>query len=156
MIAAVGKNGELGKNNNLIWHLKGDMQFFKNTTMNHVIVMGKNTFLSLPGLLKDRKHIVISHSNDFPLDVEVYKSIDEFLEKYKDFDGEIFIIGGAKIYNEFLKYSDKLYLTEIDSIDPSADVYFPYFDKNDYESDEIINNEENNIKYTIKVYRRLK
>ena len=56
VIAAIGKNNELGKDNDLIWHIKGDMNFFKENTINHHVVMGKNTFLSLPGMLKDRIH----------------------------------------------------------------------------------------------------
>ena len=61
IIAAIGKNNELGLNNNLIWHLPGDMKFFKENTMNKNIVMGLNTFKSLPGLLKNRHHIVVTH-----------------------------------------------------------------------------------------------
>ena len=63
IIAAIGKNNELGLNNNLIWHLPGDMKFFKETTINKNIVMGFNTFKSLPNLLKDRHHIVLTHKN---------------------------------------------------------------------------------------------
>lgn len=61
IIAAIGKNGELGKNNNLIWHLKEDLKFFKEVTTNHIIVMGYNTFKSLPCLLPNRTHIVLTH-----------------------------------------------------------------------------------------------
>ena len=67
IIAAIGQNGELGKDNNLIWHLKGDMKFFKDTTFGHTIIMGRKTFESLPRLLPGRKHIVLSNGNiDIP------------------------------------------------------------------------------------------
>ncbi|MBQ9012259.1 MAG: dihydrofolate reductase [Bacilli bacterium] len=82
IIAAIGKNNELGKNNDLIWHIKGDMKFFKENTINHHVVMGKNTFLSLPGMLKDRVHLVLNDDDyKFPDDVIVIRSIEEFYEK---------------------------------------------------------------------------
>ena len=61
LIGAIGKNGELGKNNELIWYIPDDMKFFKETTINHTVVMGYNTFISLPKLLVQRKHIVLTH-----------------------------------------------------------------------------------------------
>ena len=157
LIAAIGKNNELGKNNNLIWHLKGDLKFFKEITSNHTIVMGRKTFESLPKMLPNRHHIVISSGNNFDKEIEVFKSIDEFLEKYKEYEEEIFVIGGASIYKSFLEYANKMYLTEINAEDKNADVYFPKFDKSlwnkEYISDE---KEENNIKYKHVLYRRLK
>ena len=148
IIAAIGKNNELGKDNNLIWRLKGDLKFFKEITTNHVIVMGRKTFESLPKMLPNRHHIVISSGNNFDKEIEVFNSIEKFLEKYKNYEEEIFIIGGSSIYKSFLEYSNKLYLTEINKEDKNADVYFPLFDKScwdkEYISDE---KEENNIKY---------
>ena len=78
MIAAVGKNLELGKNNDLIWHFKEDMKFFKNTTMGHTVVMGKNTYNSLPGDLPGRKMIVLSTSAVLD-NVEVVRDKKEIL-----------------------------------------------------------------------------
>ena len=72
IIAAIGKNNELGLNNNLIWHLPGDLKFFKENTINKSIVMGLNTFKSLPNLLKNRNHIVITHQNIDNLSTEKY------------------------------------------------------------------------------------
>ena len=109
MIACVGKNLELGKNNDLIWHLPNDLKYFKKVTSGHVVVMGKNTFKSLPKILPNRKNIVLTFPDDsekFPDEVEVYHSIQEFLEAYKDFPEEIFIIGGASLYKQFLEYAD--------------------------------------------------
>ena len=84
IIAAIGKNNELGLNNNLIWHLPGDMKFFKEITTYHTIIMGRKTFESLPKLLPNRKHIVLSKSNiDIP-EIEVYHSIQDFIFKYKN------------------------------------------------------------------------
>ena len=76
IIAAIGKNKELGVNNNLIWHLPQDLKFFKEITTGKTIVMGRKTFESLPRMLPNRKHIVISTSNDFPKEVTVYHSVE--------------------------------------------------------------------------------
>ena len=72
LIAAVGKNGELGKNNDLIWHIKEDMKFFKEKTINHHVLMGKNTFLSLPSMLKNRTHIVLTTNKDVTYENVMY------------------------------------------------------------------------------------
>ena len=137
MIAAVGKNLELGKNNNLIWHFKEDMKFFKDTTMGHTVVMGRKTFESLPKALPGRKNIVISSNAEYQAQgATVVTSVEEALQIADN--EEIFVIGGGKIYAEFLPYADKLYLTEIDAECADADTYFPQFNKSDYIK-EIIN-----------------
>ena len=133
LIAAIGQNRELGFQNNLIWHLKGDMKFFKETTINHVVVMGRKTFESLPHLLPDRKHIVLTRSNIGMPNIEVYHSIQAFLNAYENSDEEIFNIGGASMYKALLEYTDKMYLTEINvKAQSQVDAYFPYFDKDDF------------------------
>lgn len=154
IIAAIGKNRELGKNNNLIWHLPNDLKFFKEVTSNHTIIMGRKTFDSLPRMLPNRKHIVLTSSENLPSEVEVYKELKQLLEQYKDSTEEIFVIGGASIYSQFLEHSDKLYLTEIDEEEKSADVFFPEFNKSNYTSELIRENEDNGIKYKHMVYRR--
>ncbi|MGN0516582.1 dihydrofolate reductase [Eubacterium sp.] len=137
MIAAVGRNLELGKNNDLIWHFKEDMKFFKDTTMGHTVVMGRKTFESLPKALMGRKNIVISSNAEYQAQgATVVTSVDEAL-RIAD-NEEIFVIGGGKIYSEFLPYADNLYLTEIYAECPDADTYFPQFNKADYIK-EIIN-----------------
>lgn len=137
MIAAVGKNLELGKNNNLIWHFKEDMKFFKDTTMGHTVVMGRKTFESLPKALPGRKNIVISSNAEYQAQgATVVTSVEQALQIADN--EEIFVIGGGKIYAEFLPYADKLYLTEINAECEDADTYFPQFNKSEYIK-EIIN-----------------
>ena len=156
MIACVGKNLELGKNNDLIWHLPNDLKYFKKTTDGCVVVMGKNTFKSLPGVLKNRKNIVLTFPDDLeelPEEVEIFHSISEFLETYKDYQEEIFIIGGASIYRQFLPYAKTLYLTEVEG-SADADVYFPEFDKSLYEKEIVLENSDNGINYKHVIYRR--
>ena len=154
MIAAIGKNNELGVDNKLIWHLKNDLQFFKKTTMGKNIIMGRNTFDSLPKMLPGRKHIVLSTTVNLNEEIEIYRSIKEFLEVYKDFNEEMFVIGGAQIYIQFLEFSNNLYLTEINSEYEKADVYFPTFNKEEYNKIVLSENEENNIKYSHVLYKK--
>ena len=154
IIAAIGKNRELGKDNDLIWHLPNDLKFFKETTNNHAIIMGRKTIDSLPRMLPNRKHIVLTSSENLPSEVEVYKELKQILESYKDSQEEIFIIGGASVYAQFLEHSDKMYLTEIDAEDKNADVFFPEFNHEDYTSELIKENEDNGVKYKHMVYRR--
>lgn len=131
MIAAIGKNRELGRNNDLIWHFKEDMKFFRETTTGNTVIMGRKTFESLPHALPNRRNIVITTNNDYAAEgAEVVTSIEEALETAKN--DNIFIIGGGKIYGGFLKFADKLYLTEIDAECEDADTFFPEFNKGEY------------------------
>ncbi len=133
IIAAIGKNKELGKNNELIWHLKEDLTFFKEHTLNHPIVMGYNTFLSLPKLLPKRKHLVLTHQNIENPDIKVFHDFNHLVKYLQEVDEDVYIIGGATIYKLFLPLANELLLTEINAECPSADVYFPNFNENDYE-----------------------
>lgn len=153
IIAAIGQNNELGINNQLIWHLKKDMKFFKETTINHKIVMGRKTFESLPKLLVNREHIILTKQNINLPNVKIFHDISSFLKAYENLDEEIFNIGGQSIYKELLEYADKLYLTEIEATS-KADAYFPIFDKNDFEKEILSDAEEDGIKYKHVLYKR--
>lgn len=145
MIAAVGRNLELGKGNNLIWHFKEDMKFFKETTTGSSVIMGRKTFESLPKALPNRKNIVITNNRDYIADGGyVVNSIEKALELAGD---NAFIIGGGNIYSQFLPLADKIYLTEIEDECADADTYFPQFDKNDYTADFIAEYEVNDIRF---------
>lgn len=155
LIAAIGKNNELGKDNNLIWHLPGDLNFFKETTMGKTIAMGYNTYLSLPKRLQNRKYIVFTFKDrNLDSDIEIFHDRETFLEKTKDRDEEIFIIGGASIYKQFINDCEVLYLTEVQAGYQDADVYFPVFNKDNYTSELIRENEDKGIKYKHMIYRR--
>lgn len=153
IIAAIGKNRELGRDNKLLWSLKGDLKFFKEKTTNHTIIMGRKTFESLGRLLPNRKHVVISSSNNFPEEVDVYNNIESLLSHYKDTSEELFIIGGAKIYSEFIDYATKMYLTLVDG-EFDADVYFPMFDESVWTKTVLSENEENGLKYKHVLYEK--
>lgn len=154
MICSVGKNRELGKNNGLVWHIPRDMKFFKDTTMGHVVVMGKKTYESLPGNLLGRKMVVLSTNNIDNDNIEIVNSIDEILDRYLDIEGEVFIIGGASLYSQFLKYANRLYLTEINDSNDEADTFFPEFDKNEWNRILIDRGEHKGITFEMCVYER--
>ena len=154
IIAAIGRNNELGKDNDLIWKFKEDMNFFKETTMGHPVVMGRRTFESLPNILPGRENIVISTTNIINDKIKLYESIKGFLISYKDYDDEIFIIGGASIYKSFIDIANNLYLTEIDATEKNADVYFPIFNKDEFDREIMNNFEDNGIKCSHVLYKR--
>ncbi len=155
LIAAVGKNLELGKNNDLIWHIKEDLSFFKEMTMGKPIIMGKNTYDSLPRLLPGRKHIVLTRKNPIlPKEVLIIHSIEELLEYIQQYQKEVMIIGGASIYKQILEYAKKLLLTEIELEDKEADVFFPSFDKTEWKVEELSSHIEEKIPYKHLIYTR--
>lgn len=156
IIAAIGKNNELGKNNKLIWYLPNDLKFFKKQTEGHSIIMGYNTFKSLPKLLVNRKHIVLTHRKEqFPKEVIVFNEKNDLLKSLNDND-RYYIIGGSIVYQQFINDASEMILTEINEEDDNADTYFPSFDKNEWESNEIDQNEDNGIKYKHLRYIRKK
>lgn len=155
LIGAIGRNNELGKNNKLIWYIPDDLKFFKENTINHTIVMGYNTFISLPKLLVDRKHIVLTRKDiSLPNEVIKYNNINDVLKYAKSTNEEIFIIGGASIYKQFINYSDKMILTEIDSVYKDADAYFPKFNKNEWNKEILKEEKYKELKYKHVIYRR--
>lgn len=146
MIAAVGRNNELGKNNNLIWHFHKDMVFFRETTTGSTVLMGRKTFESLPKALPKRRNIVITGDKNYIAEgAEVCHSIDEALKLCEN--DRVFVIGGGKIYGQLLPFADSLYLTEIDAECNNADVYFPQFNKADYKKEILAEHEENGVKF---------
>jgi len=159
IIAAVGRNLELGKNNGLIWHLPSDLQFFKEQTKGNIIAMGKNTFDSLPFLLPGRKHVILSLDDNFNKEIGdsiVFHDAEEFIAYCKKVgqDSNIFIIGGGSVYKMFIDIADALILTEIDAEDSQADVYFPKFEKQEYTEEFMGNGQDNGISFTHKRYLR--
>ena len=154
IIAAIGKNNELGKANKLIWHLPNDLKFFKKITMNKEVVMGSNTFYSLPKLLPGRKHIVLTSKNIDNDEILVIHNRQELIEYLKQTKKEIMIIGGANICYQLLDYTDKLYLTEIEATCKDADTYFPNFNHNDWNKEILGTNSDNGISYNHVLYKR--
>ena len=133
IIAAIGKNGELGKNGDLCFHIKEDMQFFKEKTTGNSVLMGKRTWESIGRPLKDRKNFVVTHNpENLPSEVLSVENPEEFIKTFLDKEETLFVIGGASIYQLALPFAEEIYLTEIDAEDKNADVFFPNFDKKLY------------------------
>ena len=128
IIAAVAKNRAIGFQNKLIYWLPNDLKRFKTLTTGHTIIMGRNTFLSLPkGALPNRRNIVLSRSQKVFPGCDVYASLEEAL-KHCVPDEDIYVIGGVSVYRQALKIADRLCLTEIDDTPADADTFFPPYE----------------------------
>lgn len=125
VIAAVARNRAIGFENKLIYWLPNDLKRFKALTSGNTIIMGRNTFLSLPkGALPNRRNVVLSRTcAEFP-GCDTYVSLDEAL-KHCASDEDVYIIGGASVYKQALAFADRLCLTEIDDTPDNADTFFP-------------------------------
>ncbi len=128
IIVAIAENRAIGKDNRLLWHISNDLKRFKKLTTGHTLIMGRNTFLSLPGgALPNRRHIVISDVQGESFQgCEMASSVEQALKMAGSVD-ECFVIGGGMVYAQFLPIAGKLYLTQVHrSFD--ADTYFPEID----------------------------
>lgn len=135
IIAAADKNWGIGKDGKLLVHIKEDMKFFKEKTTGKAVIMGRETFLSLPGQqpLKERKNFILTTNKEFKADgAEICHSFEEAVEKArKEYeDNDIFLIGGEKVYSYGEKYCRYAYITKIDEEYP-ADRYITNFDLSD-------------------------
>jgi len=134
MIAAMGSNRVIGKDNDIPWHLPDDFQYFKDTTKGHYVLMGRKNFESLPPRFKPlpgRPNVVITRNQSYHAKgADVVYSLEEALKLAEtNGEAEAFIIGGGEIYRLGLEFAHKIYLTEIDG-DFDGDTIFPEFDKN--------------------------
>lgn len=128
IIAAVAKNRAIGYKNKLLYWLPDDLKRFKKLTTGHTIIMGRKTFESLPkGALPNRRNIVLSRSQDQFAGCDHYTSLDEAL-KHCSPDEEVYIIGGASVYEQAIDKATRLCLTEIDDTPKDADAFFPKYD----------------------------
>jgi len=132
IIVAIAQNNAIGKDNDLLWHISEDLKRFKRTTLNHTVVMGLNTFYSLPVRpFPNRRNIVIVDDKTVKIEgCEMAYSIEEAVDLC-DENRENFICGGASIYRQFLPLADKLYLTVVYK-DFEADTFFPEINYNDW------------------------
>ena len=134
MIAAAGQNNELGKDNDLVWHLPDDFKRFKKLTTGHHIIMGRKTFESFPKPLPNRTHIVITRDTSYQKEgAVVVHSIDEALIKSSS-DDQPFVIGGGEIYALAMEIADVIELTRVHS-SFDADTFFPEIDDTKWELD---------------------
>ena len=156
LIAAIGKNRELGYKNDLIWRIPEDLKFFRENTIGKYIVMGMNTFNSLPKVLSNRKYVVLTHRNvDLGSSIFVFHNVGKLLEFIDKTDDEVMIIGGAQMYSLMVGYADKMLITEIDD-SKEADVYFPEFYDSDWDRELLSNHNYEDLEYSHVMYKRKK
>ncbi|MDX5475246.1 MAG: dihydrofolate reductase [Bacillaceae bacterium] len=156
IIVAYGKNRVIGKDNKMPWHLPADLRYFKETTLGKTVVMGRKTFESIGKALPGRKNVVITSQEGFnATGCEVISSFEAALQIAKE--EEIFIIGGATIYEQAIKHADLLYITYIDE-QFEGDAFFPEWNKEDWilhSSEKGKREEKNNYDYYFNVYKKL-
>lgn len=126
-IVAIGKNYAIGKDGKLPWHYSADLKFFKQTTLNHAVVMGFNTWKSIGKPLPKRLNIVLSRSNNIKNqpNVLLLRSVEEVLALSKYLNCDLFVIGGAKTYENFTDAIDRWIVTEVPETCKDADTFMP-------------------------------
>lgn len=160
-IVAVSENNAIGKDNDLPWRLPEDLKFFKRKTDGKPMLMGRKTLASLPGMLKNRLHIVLSSQKDLqlPEGVVLVHSIEEGLNKLRDTGSdEVFIIGGGQLFAETMNIIDRLYITEVKTVVEDADAFFPEVDHSHWKlvwEEEHHADEKHRYDFTFKQYERV-
>jgi len=161
LIAAIGRNNELGAKNELLWHIPEDFQWFKSKTIGKTMVMGRNTMLSLKKPLKNRENWVLtSRPNDIIEGFVGFPNWESIFERVKELKlEELMIIGGANIYDQAIAFADELIITHVDSEFPEADVFFPEINKSIWNVSETIGPKlteiPNKYIYEFKIYHKI-
>ncbi len=162
LIVAAGTNNAIGKDNQLLWHLPQDLKFFKNTTWAMPVIMGRKTFESvgrkaLPG----RLNIILSKQANGIAETDLLKTAktpDEALQIATDFGTkEIFIAGGAQIYQLFFPMAQRIYMTRVETV-PEADTFFPEFDTNEWkmqQKTDFTADEKHKYPFSVQIWDRI-
>lgn len=159
IIAAIGLNNELGKDNDLIWHLPADLKRFKKVTSGHAIIMGRNTFESIGKPLPNRRSIIITRNTSYKKEgCDVVHSLEEAINLIKD-QKNAFIIGGAQIYKEAIEKQlvDQLDITKVHQ-NFEADVFFPTIDQSVWEEiseETFLPDDKNHYTYSFISYKKI-
>lgn len=136
IIVAVDKEWNIGYKNDLLFNIPEDMKFFRTTTLNKIVVMGRKTLESFPGSkpLKNRVNIVLSHSDIDVEGAEFVKSVDELLDTLKKYNSDdVYVIGGSSIYELLMPYCDTAIITHIDTVAEKADKKFPELNPDEWQ-----------------------
>jgi dihydrofolate reductase len=134
IIVAVDKNNGIGRKGDQLAYISGDLKRFKALTTGHTIIMGRKTFEALPkGALPNRRNVVITRQKNYhPEKCDVFNSVEDALNNCTE-NEELFIIGGGEIYNTFLPFTGRIYLTVIDHAFDSVDTFFPELSEKEWE-----------------------
>ena len=152
IIVAKANNDIIGGDNQLLWHISDDLKRFKEITSGHTIIMGRKTFESLPKVLPNRHHIVITRDNNFKVDsnsVEIVNDINSIICRFENSPEEAFVIGGGEIYKALLPSCKRLYLTRVYT-NFTGDTRFPGINFDDWSIEyqsEILVNEADNLNF---------
>lgn len=131
IVVAIGKNNEIGANNQLLWHLKDDLKMFKQLTTGHPIIMGRKTYESIGKPLPNRRNIVVSRQLENTEGIEVVNTLEQAIKAIGE-NETAYIIGGGQIYQSSLEVADKMYITFVDATFEKADIFFPKVDFGDW------------------------
>ena len=168
MIVAVNQNNGIGLNGQMLYSIPDDLQYFKEKTMGHFVIMGSKTLESIGRPLKGRKNVIMTKRRwsyfeekekfltecyNYEPKFVVADKVDEVLELIEDIDDEPFVIGGSEIYNLYLPYINNLYITKIED-DKKADTFFPEIDFNEWNLIYKIDKEQGNLKYSFLKYTK--
>ncbi|MCM1152112.1 MAG: dihydrofolate reductase [Muribaculum sp.] len=166
IIAAVARDGAIGINGDLIWHLPGDLPRFKALTLDTTLVMGRKTWESLPFRpLKDRRNIIVTRNADYvprrkdgtPANAQTAPSLQSALTiaRMEDGSATCMIIGGGEIYRQAMPYADTLYITYVDATCEEADTRFPEINPEEWQLVEECPGTESTPAYTFRTYKRI-
>jgi dihydrofolate reductase len=134
IVAAVARNGVIGADGGLPWHLPDELRLFKETTLGHVLVMGRRTYESIGRPLPGRTTVVVTRREDWSPghdEVVVAHGVGEALERARSIDDEVFVVGGGELYEAALPYADRLLITFVEQ-EPHGDTSFPEVDWDDW------------------------
>lgn len=161
-IVAAGEENEIGKSNQLLWHLPNDLKFFKNTTWGMPIIMGRKTYESIAGEpLPGRINIIITQQKDYDPKHEkaiVVNSFEEAIQKAKEADvKEVFVAGGGEIYRNTLSQTNRIYLTRVHAKFPEAEIFYPEIRNTDWKKKKELafsQDEKHPYSYTFEIWER--
>ena len=158
IIVAIAENYAIGKDNDLLWHISDDLKRFKRLTTEHTVIMGRNTYESLPFKpLPKRKNIVLTNNKDLQYEGALMAHSYEEVFNLCNPDEENFVIGGANVYENMLPYADKLYVTWVYK-SFEADTYFPEIDEKVWqiaEKTDLMHDEQSGLDYAYVTYSRV-
>ena len=129
LIVAISENNAIGKDNQLLWHIRDDLQLFKRTTLNHVIIMGRKSYESIGKPLPKRTTVIITRQTDYHVPgTLVFNSLERALEYFDGKEDVVFITGGGEIYKHSLPFVDEMHISHVKTTVDDADTFFPEVD----------------------------
>ena len=156
IIVAIAQNNAIGKDNKLLWHIKDDLQLFKRTTLNHVIIMGRKSYESIGRPLPKRTNVVITRKRNYnPAGVMVFNSLNDAFDHFRKTEDEVFVIGGGEIYRQSLDDAHVLHISHVHTSVEEADTFFPKVKWEEWEETEELSfkaSPTNDFGFTYKKY----